>query len=268
MTILFIITPAIFMPYENPYCILNTISMPPCGHKRGTSEPGPRRCPYVCKSGTAPIGRGGLKRIAKVRKNAGCAHPDISYLQRCSGIPVRRRGGIAPQRFAPACPRGQFLCRHDAEPGHGVYLAIAKKQPGNIFGGALTFYLVATAWMTARRRVGRPGIFDWGGLLLVLGIGVVTATFGIEAANSRMQVKYGYSAGPYFFLGCVAVLAAAGDVRMLVRGGISGTSRIARHLWRMCFALFIAAASIFLARQQLFPALFRRTGILYFLRCR
>ncbi|MGA9508210.1 MAG: hypothetical protein WBV55_06130 [Candidatus Sulfotelmatobacter sp.] len=33
----------------------------------------------------------------------------------------------------------------------------------------------------------------------------------------------------------------------------------------MCFALFIAAASIFLARQQLFPALMRKTGTLVFL---
>jgi len=33
----------------------------------------------------------------------------------------------------------------------------------------------------------------------------------------------------------------------------------------MCFALFIAAASIFLARQQIFPAIFRRTGVLFFL---
>jgi hypothetical protein len=53
-----------------------------------------------------------------------------------------------------------------------------------------------------------------------------------------------------------------GDIRMLLRRGISGTQRIARHLWRMCFALFIAAASIFLARQQVFPDLLRRTGVL------
>jgi hypothetical protein len=58
------------------------------------------------------------------------------------------------------------------------------------------------------------------------------------------------------------VLASVGDVRMLVRRGISGTQRIARHLWRMCFALFIAASSIFLARQQVFPALLQKTGVL------
>jgi hypothetical protein len=52
---------------------------------------------------------------------------------------------------------------------------------------------------------------------------------------------------------------------MLVRRGVSSTQRLARHLWRMCFALFVAAASIFLARQQLFPALMRKTGMLLLL---
>jgi hypothetical protein len=33
----------------------------------------------------------------------------------------------------------------------------------------------------------------------------------------------------------------------------------------MCFALFIAAASIFLARQQVFPAVLQKTGVLIFL---
>jgi len=52
---------------------------------------------------------------------------------------------------------------------------------------------------------------------------------------------------------------------MLVRGGIAGTQRIARHLWRMCFALFVAAGSIFLARQHLFPDILQKTGALVFL---
>ncbi len=33
---------------------------------------------------------------------------------------------------------------------------------------------------------------------------------------------------------------------MLARGGVLGAKRIARHLWRMCFGLFIAAGSFFL----------------------
>ena len=147
----------------------------------------------------------------------------------------------------------------------GVYLASMKHQPGNILGGALTFYLVTTAWLTARRRDGEPGILDWGALLVVLAITVVEVTLGVEAANSPTGLKYDYPPWPYFIFGFIALLATVGDIRMLVRKGIAGTQRLARHLWRMCFALFIAAASIFLARQQLFPALLQRTGVLVFL---
>ena len=64
------------------------------------------------------------------------------------------------------------------------------------------------------------------------------------------------------FLGSVALIAAAGDIRMLVRGGISGTPRIARHLWRMCFGLFIASGSFFLGQQQVFPPAIRKQYIL------
>jgi hypothetical protein len=49
-----------------------------------------------------------------------------------------------------------------------------------------------------------------------------------------------------FFMGSVMLLAAAGDVRILVGGGVIGAKRIAPHLWRMCFGLFIAAGSFFL----------------------
>jgi len=147
----------------------------------------------------------------------------------------------------------------------GVYMATLKHQPGNILGGALTFYLVATAWRIARRREGETEIFDWGALLVVLAVGVANVTFGFEAAHSPTGLKYGYPVGPYVFLGSVALIAAAGDVRMLVRGGLSGAQRIARHLWRMCFAWYIASASIFLARPHLFPAFFQKIGLLYFL---
>jgi hypothetical protein len=146
--------------------------------------------------------------------------------------------------------------------GSGAILAIMKSQPGNILGGMLTFYLVATAWMTARRRDGGTSIFDWVGLLVCLAVGSTEVTFGLDAALSPTGMKYDYPPAPYFIFGAVALIAATGDVRMLVRGGISGTQRIARHLWRMCFALFVASGSIFLARPQLFPAILRRTGVL------
>jgi len=147
----------------------------------------------------------------------------------------------------------------------GVYMAILKTEPGNILGGAFTCYLVATSWISAKRKQVGPDIFHWGALLLVSALTIVELTLGIEAAVSSTGMKYGYPPGPYFFIGSVALIAATGDVRMLIRREISGTQRMARHLWRMCFAFFIASASIFLARAHLFPAMMRRTGTLYLL---
>lgn len=147
----------------------------------------------------------------------------------------------------------------------GAYMAIMKWQPGNILGGLFTCYLVATAWVTAKRADAGIGIFDWGALLLVSALTAAELTLGLEAATSPTGMKYGYPPGPYFFIGSVALIAATGDIRMLVHKGISGTQRIARHLWRMCFGFFIAAASIFLARQHLFPAFMRTTGVLFLL---
>jgi hypothetical protein len=66
-----------------------------------------------------------------------------------------------------------------------------------------------------------------------------------------------------FFMGSVMLVAAAGDVRMLVCGGVLGAKRIARHLWRIqhrlvfdshhspaCHLDFLVSASSFHAPIQ------------------
>ena len=85
---------------------------------------------------------------------------------------------------------------------------------------------------------------------------------GISAAHSPSGSKDGVPAAAYFLLGSVATISAAGDLRMLIRGGVFGMQRIVRHLWRMCFAWFIASGSIFLARPHLFPAVLRRMNVI------
>jgi hypothetical protein len=162
----------------------------------------------------------------------------------------------------------------------GICLAAMKSEPTNILGGALTFYLVATGWIAGRRMAGRgmagrrtagqrndagTGMIDWLALLVVSFITAVEFTYGTEAALSATGMKYEYPPWPYFFLGSVALLAALGDVRLLVREGAVAKQRMVRHLWRMCFAWFIASGSIFLARQERFPEIFRKTGILVLL---
>lgn len=149
--------------------------------------------------------------------------------------------------------------------GSGAYMAVMKSQMNNVFGGVLTFYLVATAWITARRREGRPGFFDWGALLVAIAVCAAISTYGIEAAQSPTGSKDGIPAGMYFFLASVALISAVGDIRMVARGGIWGRQRVARHLWRMSFAWFVASSSLFIARPHLFPVLMRTTGVLFIL---
>lgn len=176
-------------------------------------------------------------------------------------VTVSFRKGSRGHRAAGNVFFVSMLCMSAA----GTDLAFMKSQTNNVFGGVLTFYLVPTAWATARRREGQPGIFDWGALLFVLAACVGIITFGIEAVHSPSGAKAGVPAVAYFVLGSVALLCAAGDVRMLMRGGVFGRPRIVRHLWRMCFAWFIAAASLFIARPQVFPAVLSRTHVLLLL---
>ena len=126
-----------------------------------------------------------------------------------------------------------------------AYLAITRHQPNNIGGGIFTFYLIGTAWLTARRRDGETSRFDSAVLLIPLALGILTWINALKVVRSGASSQNGVPVGMILFMGSVMLLAAAGDVRMLVRGGVAGAKRIARHLWRMCFGLFIAAGSFF-----------------------
>jgi uncharacterized membrane protein len=144
----------------------------------------------------------------------------------------------------------------------GAYMGFMKQQTINVVVGVLTFYLVATAWAAVKRKEGEIGLFEFAAMLVASAVGAAALIFGSEAANSATGLKDGFPAAGYFVFGSVALFSAAGDVRMVLRGGVSGRQRIARHLWRMCFALLIAALSLFLGKQQHFPEAIRKTHLL------
>src|SRR5688500_7539795 len=131
--------------------------------------------------------------------------------------------------------------------GAGAYLAAFGPRPntGNVLGSTLTLYLVVTAWVAAKRREGKPGLFDVSALLFGAAIAGLGATWGFQAASSPTGFKSVYPAAFYFVFGSIALLFAASDVRMLARRGVFGAKRIARHLWRMCMALFFVVVSLY-----------------------
>lgn len=139
----------------------------------------------------------------------------------------------------------------------GSALALRKNQMNNVAGGLLTAYMVATAWMTARRRENETSAWDSLALAGALAVAGVILTLGVKVVRNPAIFGDGVPAGMYFVMGGIALLSATGDLRMLVRGGIEGRGRLVRHLWRMCFALFIATGSFFLGQQQVFPAWLR-----------
>jgi len=125
----------------------------------------------------------------------------------------------------------------------------------NLVVGLLTFYLVTTGWWAGRRRDGKSGLFDYGALLFALTVGMTGLTVGFQAASSRAGTRDGIPAAGYFIFGSVAMLCATSDVRLLLRGGVAGARRIARHLWRMCLALLIATISFYPGQARRLPQL-------------
>ena len=129
--------------------------------------------------------------------------------------------------------------------------------------GVLTFYLTATSWLTVRRPEGRVGLPEQILFLAISATGLGLVGLGLQALASKTGLSRGYPAADYLFLGGIAVLAGLLDATMLLRRGLSGRQRIARHLWRMCFALFIAAGSLFEGPgAKVFPELIRQSGAL------
>jgi hypothetical protein len=63
-------------------------------------------------------------------------------------------------------------------------------------------------------------------------------------------------------IGTVILLASIGDLRAMRAGGLRGSRRLARHLWRMCFGLFIATGSFFLGQMRFIPESVRFVPVL------
>jgi hypothetical protein len=118
--------------------------------------------------------------------------------------------------------------------------------------GILTFYLATTGWMTVSRTKKGIGPFDYGALFVAFCVATTMFVFGLQSAGIPTERLHGFPARYYTFAS-FAAFGAILDLKVILRGGISGAARIARHLWRMCFALFFASAFFFLGQQRVMP---------------
>jgi len=134
-----------------------------------------------------------------------------------------------------------------------VIAALRNVAPAlNIPAGLIAAYLVITG-LTAVKPLEKGGReIHIAAMLLALVVGMTTIGFGFQAIANGGKM-YGLPPFPFFMFGVVGLVGATGDVRVLRSGPLRGTLRIARHLWRMSFALFIAAMSFFIGQAKVIP---------------
>lgn len=142
----------------------------------------------------------------------------------------------------------------------GAAIAAVGGGEASVIAGFLSAYLVITALTTVRPPGTLARWMDRGALVVAVALCVSSATLGIEAVSLGGS-REGIPAVVLFKFAIVALLASIGDVRRLWSRG-PGASRLARHLWRMCFALYIAAASFFLGQADEFPKFLRKPLLL------
>lgn len=137
----------------------------------------------------------------------------------------------------------------------GLHIAYLAPVYITVLAAALTFYLVATSWLTVRREEGSSGLLEIAGFML----GILVSTLGLflswRAHNGVVDMigQYAVPAAIYFVFTAVAILATVTDLKLIIKKGIHGKHRILRHLWRMCVPLYIAASSFFVGQEQVFP---------------
>ncbi|MGB9150532.1 MAG: hypothetical protein WCB36_09830 [Burkholderiales bacterium] len=144
----------------------------------------------------------------------------------------------------------------------GIALFVGKLS--SIVGGIFAGYLVLTAYAIVQPHSAFHGR-QWTVAFALLGTALATceAALAFKALMSPTRTLDGVPAGMILFFAIVMACAAIGDLRLLqVPGGVRGVQRLARHLWRMCFALFIASGSFFLGQIKFLPESMRSIPLL------
>jgi uncharacterized membrane protein len=131
-----------------------------------------------------------------------------------------------------------------------IVLAAVKVQPMNLIAAILTAYLVITAMRTVREFDRRSRLVDLGVMIVACGLGLTTLGLGLKAFATPSRTLFGLPPYPFLIFGVSGVLGAWGDWREMRAHGLRGVTRLRRHLWRMCFALFIATVSFFSIRSR------------------
>lgn len=145
----------------------------------------------------------------------------------------------------------------------GAGIAAATGVETSVVMGILSAYLVITAATAVVPPLSAHRGLAVAGALLAAGLAITFVDLGRRALATQDGAIEGLPAPMAFVFAGVTALAAVSDLRWLVRPQ-SRRDALVRHLWRMCFALFIAAASFFLGQMRVLPMWLRQPVLLAF----
>ena len=145
----------------------------------------------------------------------------------------------------------------------GIGATVAPFIPDRVsaMAGFTTFYLIFSGWLTARRREG-IGALEVVGLLWAMTGAATAFILSWMAAQTPEGTLDGAPRQAFYIFVTVSTIAALSDLKVILRRGITGAQRVARHVWRMCFGLFVASGSLFLGQAEVFPEWLQRTPVL------
>jgi uncharacterized membrane protein len=170
-------------------------------------------------------------------------------LSAAKGATLHRRSGLV------------FVYAMVAMAGSGVVMALWDGPDANAIGGLTAAYLVITALATVRPVTPASRRLDFGATLLGLSVGLISLALAFVSLSSGGTID-GVPTPIFIMFAAVGLLGGAGDVRVMRSGALRGPRRIARHLWCMCWALWIAVFSFFIGQAEVLPEAIRIPSLL------
>lgn len=169
------------------------------------------------------------------------------------GAPLHRQVGLV------------FVCAMVLMAMSASVLAFVRGKESQVSAGPLVAYYVITALTTLRDPSAGRRMVECALMALALSLGVTGVALCAYALLSGTWFVDGAPVAAGLVTRSVLVMAGLGDLRVLRMGPLRGGQRLYRHLWRMCYAFFIAAGSFFLGQADEIPEAIRYWPALYVL---
>lgn len=138
----------------------------------------------------------------------------------------------------------------------GLWMSVSRNILFTVFLSLVSLHAVISGWATVATGYLNDIITRWSWLFaLIMTIGALWGAF-LAASVPGGQLN-DLPAGAFFFIASVAAFLFILDVNYLRLKSRSDMHRIARHLWRMGFAAFLATGIFFFGNNHVLPEIIR-----------